>query len=84
MGSFAAASNDPIFFFHHCFVDQIFENWLRKFKKNASALSATEAPIGHNRGDVIVAMFPVYTHEELFSESVSFGYDFEGVDKNGM
>ena len=84
MASVKASSNDPIFLLHHCFVDQILEKWLRKFEKDASALSATEAPIGHNRGDVIVPMFPVYTHEELFSESFSFGYDFEGVDKDGM
>ena len=84
MGTVEASSNDPIFLLHHCFVDRIFEKWLRKFQKDASALSATEAPIGHNRGDVIVPMFPVYTHEELFSESFSFGYDFEGVDKDGM
>ena len=84
MASVEASSNDPIFLLHHCFIDQIFEKWLRKFEKDASALSATEAPIGHNRGDVIVPMFPVYTHEELFSDSLSFGYDFEGVDKDGM
>lgn len=83
MGTVEASSNDPIFLLHHCFVDRIFEKWLRKFQKDASALSATEAPIGHNRGDVIVPMFPVYTNEELFSESSSFGYDFEGVDKDG-
>ena len=84
MGEVPTSSNDPIFILHHCFVDQIFEKWLRKYKKDASVLSAAEAPIGHNRVDVIVPMFPVYTHEELFSKSFSFGYDFEGVDKNGM
>ena len=84
MGLVPTSSNDPIFPLHHCFVDQIFEKWLRRHKKNASALSATEAPIGHNRGEIIVPWFPVYTHEELFSESFSLGYDFEGVDENGM
>ncbi|KAL9952792.1 hypothetical protein ACROYT_G040099 [Oculina patagonica] len=78
-----ASANDPIVPLHHCFVDRILEKWLRKYKKDASALSATKAPIGHNRGDVMVPFFPVYTHEEFFSESFSFGYDFEGVDKNG-
>ena len=84
MASVPAASNDPIFLLHHCFVDRILEKWLRKYKKDASVLSATEAPIGHNKGDVMVPFFPVYTHEEFFSESFSFGYDFEEVDKDGM
>ena len=84
MASVPASSNDPIFPLHHCFVDRILEKWLRKYKKDASALSATEAPIGHNRADVIVPLFPVYTHEELFLESFSYGYDFEEVDKDGM
>ncbi|KAJ7384690.1 hypothetical protein OS493_020271 [Desmophyllum pertusum] len=83
MGLVPSAPNDPIFVLHHCFVDRILEKWLRKYKKDASVLSATEAPIGHNRDDVIVPMFPVYTHEEFFSESFSFGYDFEGIDKDG-
>ena len=84
MATVPAASNDPIFLLHHCFVDRILEKWLRKYKKDASALSATEAPIGHNRVDVMVPFFPVYTHEEFFSESFSFGYDFEEVDRDGM
>ena len=83
MATVPAASNDPIFLLHHCFVDRIFEKWLRKYKKEASVLSATEAPIGHNKGDVIVPFFPVYTYEEVLSESFSFAYDFEEVDEDG-
>ena len=78
-----AASNDPIFPLHHSFVDRIFEKWLRKFKKDASVLSKLDAPIGHNKNDVIVPLFPLYTHEEIFRKSLDFGYEYEDVDKEG-
>ena len=83
MGDVPSASNDPIFLLHHSFVDRIFEKWLRKFKKSASVLSQYEAPIGHNRNDVIVPLFPVYTHEEMFKKSSEFGYEYEDVDSEG-
>ena len=78
-----SASNDPIFPLHHSFVDRIYEKWLRKFKKDASVLSEYDAPIGHNKNDVIVPMFPVYTHQEMFRKSLEFGYDYEDVDEKG-
>lgn len=83
MGDVSSASNDPIFPLHHAFVDRIYEKWLRKYNKDASALSTYDAPIGHNRGDVIIPMFPVYTHEQMFKKSLEFGYDYEDVDEDG-
>ncbi|KXJ13362.1 tyrosinase [Exaiptasia diaphana] len=83
MGDVPSASNDPIFPLHHSFVDRIYEKWLRKFKKDASVLSKFNAPIGHNKHDVIVPLFPVYTHQEMFRKSVDFGYEYEDVDENG-
>ena len=82
-GDVPSASNDPIFPLHHSFVDRIYEKWLRKYNKDASVLSSHDAPIGHNRGDVIVPLFPVYTHEQMFKKSFEFGYDYEDVDENG-
>ena len=78
-----SAANDPLFHLHHCFVDRIYEKWLRKFNKDASVLSTYDAPIGHNKDDVIVSMFPLYTHQEMFKKSFEFGYDYEDVDENG-
>ena len=83
MGDVRSASNDPIFLLHHAFVDRIFEKWLRKYKKSASNLSDTEAPIGHNRYDPIVPLFPIKSHQEMFKESFEFGYDYDDIDRNG-
>ena len=83
MGDVPSASNDPIFPLHHAFVDRIYEKWLRKFNKDANVLSTYDAPIGHNRDDVIVPLFPVYTHQQMFKKSFEFGYDYQDVDDKG-
>ena len=83
MGDVPSASNDPIFPLHHSFVDRIYEKWLRKFNKNASVLSSYDAPIGHNKDDVIVPLYPVYTHQQMFKKSFEFGYEYDDVDENG-
>lgn len=83
MGDVPSAANDPIFPLHHSFVDRIYEKWLRKYNKDASVLSLYDAPIGHNRDDVIVPLFPVYTHQQMFKKSFEFGYDYEDLDENG-
>ena len=83
MADVPSASNDPIFILHHAFVDRIYEKWLRKFNKSANVLSTYDAPIGHNRDDVIVPLFPVYTHQQMFKKSFEFGYDYQDVDEKG-
>ena len=79
MGDAPSASNDPIFPLHHSFVYRH-----RKFNKNASVLSTNDAPIGHNKVDVIVQLYPVYTHQHMFKKSFEFGYDYDDVDENGI
>ena len=74
MGDVSSASNDSIFPLHHFFVDRIYEKWLHKFNKNASLLSTYNSPIGHNKDDVIVPLYPVYTHQRMFQKSFEFGY----------
>ena len=90
MGDVSSASNDSIFPLHHFFVDRIYEKWLRKFNKNASVPSTYasvpstyNAPIGHNKDDVIVPLYLVYTHQQMFKKSFEFGYDYDDVDENG-
>ena len=83
MGDVPPSANDPIFLLHHSFVDRIYEKWLRKYNKDASVLSLLDAPIGHNRHDVIVPFFPLYTHQQMFKKSFEFGYKYEEVDENG-
>ena len=74
MGDVSSVSNDSIFPLHHFFVDRIYEKCLRKFNN---------APIGHNGDDVIVALYPVYTHQRMFKKSFEFGYVHDDVDENG-
>jgi len=83
MGDVPSASNDPIFPLHHSFIDRIYEKWLRKYNKDASVLSVYDAPIGHSKDDVIVPLFPLYTHKQMFKKSFEFGYDYDDVDENG-
>ena len=74
MGDVSFASNDSICPLHRSFVNRIFEKWLRKFNS---------APIGHNKDDVIVPIYPVYTHQQILKKSFEFGYDHDDVDENG-
>ena len=59
------------------------EKRLRKFIKSASFLGTYDARIGHNKDDVIVPLYPVYTHQQMFKKSFEFGYDYDDVDENG-
>ena len=83
MGDVPSAANDPIFYLHHSFIDLIFEKWLQTYKQNATILSPYDAPLGHNKGGVIIPMFPLYTHEQMFKRSQEFGYSYEGIDEIG-
>lgn len=83
MGDVPSAANDPIFYLHHSFIDMIFEKWLQTYKQNATVLSPYDAPLGHKKGGVIIPMFPVYTHEQMFKRSQEFEYSYEGIDEIG-
>lgn len=81
MGNVDAASNDPIFLNHHCFVDSIFEDWLQKYGDAVEQYkpdnSAAEMYKGHRLGDYIVPFIPLHTHEEMFKTANSLGYTYE-------
>ena len=74
MGDVSSSSIDSIFPLRHSFVDRIYEKLLRKFNN---------APIGHNKDDVIVLICPLYTHQQMFKKSFEFGYDYDDVHENG-
>ena len=59
------------------------EKWLRKFNKSVSFLGTYDARIGHNKDDVIVPLYAVYTHQRMFKKSFEFGYDYDDADENG-
>ena len=40
-----------------------------------------QAPTGHNRYDVIVPLFPLIRHADVFGDSRSFGYDYDNMDE---
>ena len=69
MGDVSSASNDSIFPLHHFFVDRIYEKWPRKFNKNASVPSTYNAPIGHNKDNVIVPFYPVLSTVYVYSST---------------
>jgi len=46
--------NDPVFFFHHCFVDKIWADW-QAIPASSGYLPQSGGPTGHNAGD---AMYP--------------------------
>ena len=45
------------------------EKWLRKFNKSVSFLGTYDARIGHNKADVILPLYAVYTHRQIFKKS---------------
>ena len=47
------------------------EKWLRKFNKSASFLGTYDARIGHNKDDIIVPLYAVYTHPQIFKKTSS-------------
>ena len=77
-----SASNDPIFPLNHSFLDRIYEKWLRKYNNDASLLYLLDAPLGHNKHDVIVPFFPLYTHQQMVKKSFEFNYECEDVNKD--
>ena len=59
------------------------EKWLRKFNKSVSFLGTYDARILHNKDDVIVPLYAVYTHQQIFKKSFEFVYDYDDVDEDG-
>ena len=52
-------------------------------RERFGSFSPYNAPIGHNKDDVIVPLYPVYTHQQMFKKSFEFGYDYNDVNENG-
>ena len=71
MGDVSSASNDPVFPLHHSFVDRI--RLRNGFARSTRALRFLEhtmhARIGHNKDVVIVPLYAVYTHRQIFKKS---------------
>ena len=75
------ASNDPIFFLHHCMIDHIYELWLDQFSDNElpsyepSTFNYGVGP-GHNIDEYLVPIFPLYTNRDMHKRATSLGYTY--------
>ncbi|XP_035679172.1 tyrosinase-like [Branchiostoma floridae] len=79
------ASNDPIFYLHRCFMDRIFEKWMRRHNVSVdAALPESGAAPGHNRHENIVPLFPPISHAAVYKRSTALGYDYADISSNGM
>lgn len=85
------ASNDPVFFFHHCNIDRIYEEWL-----NQSTVIPPYQPStfnyginpGNNKDEYLVPIFPLFTNQEMHVRATALGYTYatstKGDDSGSM
>jgi len=74
------ASNDPIFFLHHCNVDRLYEKWLidkAGFPGYQPVTFNYDVAPGHNINEYLVPMFPLITNREMHRRATSLGYTYE-------
>ena len=76
------ASNDPIFFLHHCNVDRLYEKWLDRYNDQnfpsyqPSTFSYLVGP-GHNIDEYLVPIFPLMTNRDMHRRAASLGYKYD-------
>jgi len=73
------ASNDPVFYPHHSFVDLLLEKWIRAHPDAVAAgfVPSTGGPNGHNRYDCLFPFIPHITHDEMYKTSDKLGYTYD-------
>ena len=80
------ASNDPIFFLHHCNVDRLYEEWLDQYSDQnfpsykPSSFSHDVGP-GHNIDEYLVPIFPLITNRDMHTRATSLGYTYKERDR---
>lgn len=77
----ANSPNDPLFWFHHSFVDKLFEEWLAKRKKIPKLPPGARPGHGHN--DSAVPLFPAEKLGDYFVPLRDLGarYDDENLSQ---
>ena len=81
MQSVPQASNDPIFFLHHCNIDRLYEEWLDQYSDDSfpsyqpSSFSHDVGP-GHNIDEYLVPIFPLMTNRDMHRRATSLGYTY--------
>ena len=82
MLSVPKASNDPMFFLHHCNIDRLYEEWLDQYSDaNFPSYQPSEfyyniSP-GHNIDEYLVPTFPLITNGEMHTRARSLGYTYK-------
>jgi tyrosinase len=83
MGNVPIATADPIFWFHHAFVDSLYERWLKKMPQNTKEhIPRSGAKCGHNAEDWLMPFFPLVTNSDLSGLSSEYGYEYDYIDQN--
>ena len=81
----AKASNDPLFFLHHCMIDRLYELWLDQFSDDdfpnyePSTFNYEISP-GHNIDEYLVPLFPLYTNRDMHKRAKNFGYTYDMLE----
>ena len=88
MLSVPMASNDPIFFLHHCNIDRLYEEWLDQYSDanipsyRPSTFYYNISP-GHNIDEYLVPMFPLITNKDMHRRATLLGYTYKEVAPQG-
>ncbi|XP_073465349.1 tyrosinase-like [Aquarana catesbeiana] len=81
MSEVPISANDPMFVLHHCFIDKIFEAWLRKYQATPDAYPENDE-LGHSPNECSTPYFPCYRNKDLLRISNKFMYiysEYQGM-----
>jgi hypothetical protein len=74
------SASDPLFYMHHCYVDLLFEQWIRANNPSVpgpNVAPTSGAPVGHNLHDCLGPFFPLADHKRYFTKSTNVGYTYD-------
>ncbi|KAM8967895.1 tyrosinase-like [Pelodytes ibericus] len=75
MSQIPISSNDPLFLLHHCFIDKILEEWIKRYNGGPSLYPNNNEP-GQGPNECCTPYFPCYRNRDLLQPSTRFGYTF--------
>jgi len=75
------ATNDPIFYAHHVFLDLIFEMWMNRIP-NVVYVPMFGAQPGHSGVDCIAPVFPCMSNSQAFRKANNFNYIYPALNQN--
>ncbi|XP_018419180.1 PREDICTED: tyrosinase-like [Nanorana parkeri] len=75
MSEVPISSNDPIFVLHHCFIDKIFEVWIRRHNATPDDYPENDQR-GQGPNECSTPYFPCYRNKDFLRHSNNFGYTY--------